>query len=239
MIIGAVLVDGLAGLSGGLLPLPFVHRQLANLLAFAAGALLGAAFISMLPEALAGSIPPHEVMVGVLVGFSVFYVIESFIGSHAAGQTGHKHETLGPFLLIGDALHNATDGVAIAAAFIADVKTGIATTIAVVVHELPQELGDYSILISQGWPRNRALFALFMVQMSAFLGAFGALWASAMTVTASPYLLAISAGGFIYIAAADLLPALHRHKPDAAPLPKLLSFCAGLGIMMLLEVIVK
>src|SRR5688500_6941807 len=105
-IIGAVLLDSVAGLSGGVLPAAFVHRHLASLLAFAAGTLTGAAFLDLLPEALHGSAAPHEVMIACLAGFVTFYVVESFLGSHAAGQSGHKHSTIGPMILVGDALHN-------------------------------------------------------------------------------------------------------------------------------------
>lgn len=238
MIIAAVLLDGVAGLAGGILPTAFVHRYIANLLAFAAGTLVGAAFLHLLPEALHDGAPPHEIMIAALAGFVTFYVVESFLGSHAAGQSGHKHDTLGPFILVGDALHNATDGIAIAAAFMADVKTGIATTLAVIVHELPQEIGDYSILMAQGYTRRKALFALFLVQMCALIGAVGAIFAAKQMTLAAPYLMALSAGGFIYIASADLLPELQRQKSDSGPFPKLFSFCAGLGTIALLGALV-
>lgn len=237
-IIGAVLLDGLAGLSGGLLPTAFVHRYIATLLAFAAGTLIATAFINLLPEALSTTAVPHEVMLFTLLGFITFYVVESFLGSHAAGQSGHKHSTVGPMILIGDALHNATDGIAIAAAFLAGTKTGIATTLAVIVHELPQEIGDFSILIAHGYSRARAIFYLVLVQFAALIGALGALWAATAMTTAAPYLMAVSAGGFIYIAAADLLPELQRRESDHGPFVKLLSFSAGIAVIAALDLFI-
>ncbi len=239
-IVLAVVLDGLAGLSGGLLPSAFVHKHIASLLAFAAGTLTGAAFLDLLPSALHDSnAQPVAIMIACLAGFVGFYIVESFLGSHATGQGGHKHNAVGPMILVGDAIHNATDGVALAAAFMVDTKTGIATTLAVLVHELPQEIGDFAILVSHGYSRGRALFWLFLVQFSALIGALAALWVAELTAHATPMLLAVSAGGFIYIAAADLLPELQRHKPNGGALTKLLSFCSGLLIIAALQLLLK
>jgi zinc and cadmium transporter len=235
MIMAAVVLDGIAGLSGGILPVAFVHRHFSTLLAFAAGTLVGAAFLDLLPDALATATPPQEIMLAALAGFVAFYLVESFLGSHATGQSGHKHSTIGPMILVGDALHNATDGVAIAAAFLADVKTGVATTLAVIVHELPQEIGDYSILVTHGYSRRKALLSLVAVQFAAVIGALGALWASTLTAQATPLLMAVSAGGFLYIAAADLLPELQRNHEGAGAVGKSASFAAGIGIIAVLE----
>jgi zinc and cadmium transporter len=237
-IIAAVALDGVAGLSGGIIPPSFVHRNIASLLAFAAGTLVGVAFFDLLPNALHTG-APAQVMLACLAGFGAFYMVESFLGSHATGQGGHKHSTIGPMILVGDALHNATDGVALAAAFLADTRTGIVTTLAVIVHELPQEIGDYSILVAHGYSRRKALFFLCLVQFSALIGAGGALWAAEAMANATPFLLGASAGGFIYIAAADLLPELQRHKSPKGPLFKLLSFCSGLAIIAVLEHFMK
>jgi zinc and cadmium transporter len=234
-IITAVVLDGMAGLSGGVLPVAFIHKNLATLLAFASGTLVASAFLDLLPHALHSGINPGHIMYATMAGFFAFYVIESLLGSHAAGQSGHKHSTVGPMILIGDALHNAADGLAIAAAFMADVQTGVVTTIAVIVHELPQEIGDFTILVSHGYSRNRALFLLVLVQLSAVVGALGAVWASSMMEVAAPYLMAISAGGFLYIASADLLPELQRQKGECGAAKRLISFSAGIVIVATLE----
>lgn len=230
----AVFLDGLAGLAGGLFSTAFIHRHLASLLAFASGTLVGVAFLDLLPEALSSGLPHYNIMSSTLMGFMSFYVIESFLGSHATGQSGHKHTKLGPLILLGDAVHNATDGVAIAASFMVSTQTGIATTLAVIVHELPQEVSDYSILLAQGYTKRQALFSLFLVQLSAFVGAFFTLFAASTSMVAIPYLTALSAGGFMYIAAADLLPELQRHKENSSAVIKLFSFLLGLAIIILL-----
>lgn len=235
----AVLLDGIAGLSGGLLPHAFVHKHMASLLAFAAGTLLGAAFLDLLPEALkSGLFDPHHIMLAGMAGFFAFHLIQSVLGGHAAGQSGHKHSPIGPMILVGDAIHNVADGVAIAVAFVADLKAGLVASLAVVVHELPQEIGDYAILVAHGYSRPRALFWLVLVQLSALLGAAGTLWATHAMQWAIPLVMAASAGGFVYIAAADLLPELQRRRTGSA-LPKLLAFSGGLGCIAILESVVR
>ncbi|MEW6057064.1 MAG: ZIP family metal transporter [Bdellovibrionota bacterium] len=231
----AVIFDGIAGLSGGVLPTAFVRKHITALLAFAAGTLIGASFLELLPGAFASQVPYQQILLAVLVGFAGFYVVETFLGSHAAGQSGHKHSAIGPLILVGDALHNAADGIAIAAAFMADIKTGIATSLAVIVHEVPQEIGDYAILISHGYSRKKALLLLIIVQFAALFGALFALGLSHITATISPFLMALSAGGFIYIAAADLLPELQRRKDTKRRFVKFISFCAGVGIIGLIK----
>lgn len=229
----AVVTDGVAGLAGGVLPTEFVHRHLASLLAFAAGTLIGVAFLDLLPEAFHQG-PIEPLLMATLAGFSIFYIIESILGSHAMGQSGHKHTSIGPLILVGDAVHNVTDGIAIAAAFLTDTSTGIATSIAVIVHELPQEIGDYSILIANGYSRPRALMALVIVQFSALLGAILTVLTSQWAHNSVGYLNALSAGGFLYIAAADLMPELHRHRSDTPARTKILSFFFGLAIIALI-----
>src|SRR5258708_7013818 len=104
----AVVLDGLVGLSGGLIPAAFLHRHITSFLAFAAGTLMGAAFLDLLPEAAQSGTPITTIMNATLIGFVLFYSVEHFLGSHASGQSGHKHDTIGPLILIGDALHNTT-----------------------------------------------------------------------------------------------------------------------------------
>ena len=232
MIIAAVLIDGAAGLAGGLLPTAFLHRNLGALLALASGVLVGTAFLDLLPEALMGVSSPdqlHAILASCLGGFLVFLFVENFLGSHATGQTGHRHDHVGPLILVGDSFHNITDGLAIAAAFMTSTKVGIITSFTVILHELPQEIADYTILISRGWRKSRALLALLTVQLTAFIGVAGTYWFSATTLKITPHLLAFSAGGFIYIAAADLLPQLHRGNHGVGPVSRFTLFLIGIG----------
>lgn len=241
-IVLTITLTSMTGLAGGILPTSFVRRNISLLLAFAAGTLLAVAFLDMLPSSLEILLErfPHNHMHAITLtlattalGFVLFYLIESFLGSHAAGQSGHKHDAVGPLILLGDAVHNMTDGIAIAAAFAGGTRFGIVTAIAVIVHELPQEIGDYAILIKHGYSRKKALLSLALVQTSAFLGAGLGIWSAAMLEGSIAYLLSATAGGFIYVAAADLLPELRREKTKGAA-RKVAAFLAGVGVILLM-----
>ena len=232
-VILATTLNGLASLGGGLIPSPFLHRHMTSVLAAASGVLLGAAFLDLLPEALEHG-DTHSVMGACLCGFLCFFLVDVVFGSHAAGQTGHRHDKAGPLILVGDALHNVADGVAIAAAFSADEGLGWITTATVVLHELPQEIADYAILLARGWDKAKALAALFAVQLTGVAGALGALWLSGPTMGLMPLLLAFSAGGFIYVAAADLMPQIRRPGDEGTAWSRVLLFIAGAAVMALI-----
>ncbi len=262
IIILAITLNGFAGLAGGLIPSSTIHTHLSKLLACAAGVLLATAFLDLLPHAFEFnqlSLVPGQLLHGevlfaanqhfsittiftaCLIGFFAFYLIEMLFGSHATGQQGHRHDHVGPLILLGDALHNITDGLAITAAFMVNTPTGIATTATVLLHELPQEIADFTILISKGWTRKKALFWLFLVQLSAFLGMAAGLTLASEKFHFSPLVLSFSAGGFIYIAAADLLPGLHRisshHSEDDdclhEKITRVVFMGIGIGIILL------
>jgi zinc and cadmium transporter len=232
----AIVLDGLAGLTGGLLPRGFVHRNISALLAFAAGTLMATALLDMLPDALAGAghpQPPLTIMAAALAGFTAFHLVEALIGSHVGGQGHHPHGAVGPMIIIGDAIHNATDGVAIASAFLADVRLGAATALAVFVHELPHEIGDFAILLSRGYTRARAMAWLVVAQLAAAVGAAGTIFAARESAGATPLLLAFSAGGFIYISSANLIPELRGH--EGRHRTKLLAFFGGIALIVLIS----
>ena len=240
-IIAAVFIDGLAGLAGGLLPSSFLQRNIVAFLSLAAGVLIGTAFLDLLPEALEGQTTQQQIlqiMGATVAGFVVFYCVERFLGNHASGQKGHRHDHVGSLILVGDSMHNITDGLAITAAFLTDVRTGILTSLTVVLHELPQEVADYTILLSRGWSKASALLALFIVQLTAFIGVYIALVLASPEWNLTPYLLAFSAGGFIYIAAADLLPELYRRDDQTKPFVKLLFFALGIAVIGLTNILV-
>jgi zinc and cadmium transporter len=191
-----------------------VERALQPLVAFAVGALLAGAFLHLIPEAIErlGSGPP--VFLGVLGGFIGFFVLEKFL------WRGHVHEPRarargGPPLatlnLVGDGLHNLIDGMVIAAAYVADPALGLTTTLAVVAHEIPQELGDFAVLVYGGMPVRRAIGFNFLSGLVAVAGALLVL-AAGNALGAPAALLPVAAGGFIYVAAADLVPELHRTR---------------------------
>lgn len=208
LLIGAALVaDGLAGLAGGLLSERWLRGHLSALMGFAAGALLATVFLHLLPETLASMGP--GALRWVFASFLCFAVLEWAWGHHHRPESHGPARTLPWALLASDALHNVGDGAAVAAAFLASPSAGLSATLAVVVHELPQEVGDYALLRAAGFGRARALLALAGVQLTAALGAAGVLVGSRYVAQLDGAVLAFAAGSFLYIGATDLLPELH------------------------------
>ena len=204
-LLGSVCSVGLAGLL--LLVkgkrLPFVTG---GLIPYAIGTLLGAAFFAMIPHALQ-QLPSTSVLATVLVGIILFYMLEKFaLWRHCHEQPCDVHTRAGTMILIGDSLHNFVDGVAIAAAFTGSVPLGIATSVAVIAHEVPQEVGDFAILLQSGYSRSRALWYNTLSSLAALLGAVMTYLLLPVVQTLVPYLLSVSAASFIYIALADLVP---------------------------------
>jgi zinc and cadmium transporter len=204
------------------------HGAILGLVAVAAGALLGDAILHLLPEAAEhwGGFP-LELSALLLGGFLVFFFLEVFLrAQHAHGEAlelehGHAHADahghIAPFgwmNLIGDGVHNFLDGLVLAAAFTVDFRLGLATTVAVVLHEIPQELGDFAVLLRSGMPRRRALMWNFVTACTAVAGAVLFLVLPFDVEVLEKVALPMTAGGFLYIAAADLVPELHHHSGD-------------------------
>lgn len=238
----AVLADGLAGLTGGLLSERWMKRHLPALVAFAAGALIGAVFLEVLPEAIEAA--GLGALRWALVSFLALTFVEWFLGphhhDHSAHAPGHPHHhdetmkapsTVVPSLLVGDALHNIGDGAAVAAAFLVSPAAGVATALAVIAHELPQEVGDYALLRATGLSRARALLALGAVQLSAVAGAGAVLLGSRWVEGLEGIILALASGTFLYIGATDLLPELRHIPSPGAARGRLLGFLLGLALV--------
>lgn len=218
-IFAACLVGGLISL---LLAAALAFRLptwgLSRLIAFAAGTMLAAALLDILPEAL-NLAPGHvdAVLATVLAGLIGFYLLERLaLWRHAhPGEDGEAMAGAPWVVLLGDGVHNFVDGVLIAAAFLADPWLGVTTTLAVALHEIPQELGDFVLLLAAGWPKRRALLANGLSSLAAVLGGIVGWLAFDSAHAALPYALAVAAASFLYIAVADLLPMLHRqHRQD-------------------------
>jgi zinc and cadmium transporter len=166
----------------------------------------------------------------------IFFVLEKLvIWRHCHDGECAVHGAAAPLVLLGDTLHNFADGVVIAAAFLAGTSLGIATAVAVIAHELPQELGDFAILIDSGYSRARALTLNAVSGLASLAGALLALGALETTRAAIPYVLALSAASFLYIATADLIPGLHRRLGGAEGLSQVLLLLAGIGTVLVLE----
>ncbi|MEK6807510.1 MAG: ZIP family metal transporter [Nanoarchaeota archaeon] len=188
-----------------------LNKILSYLVSFAAGSMLGAAFLDLLPGALAAQ--TKYVFEITLLGIILFFIIELYFHwhhhhTHSEGQ--HVH-ALGYLNLIGDASHNFIDGMIIAASFMVSFPLGIITTIAVIAHEIPQEIGDFGILIYSGFSKAKALFFNFLTALTAVLGALLTFFASEFIKGFTAYLIPFAAGAFIYMAAVDLMPELHKH----------------------------
>jgi len=206
-----------------------------GLVSYAAGALLGAAFLGMIPNSLQHA-PAFNISSTVLAGLVLFFVLEKLLiwhHCHDAACTANTRPA--PLILIGDAFHNFADGVVIAAAFLTSVPLGMATALAVVAHEIPQELGDFAILLDNGYSSRKALFWNTLSASATLLGAIGAyIWLDEAEA-AVPYILALSAASFIYIALADLMPKLHQHAGTMESLRQFALLATGIGTIALLH----
>lgn len=213
-----------------------MDKILFGMVSFAAGALLGAAFLDLLPEALEATGKP--IFLYALVGVLVFYIIETFLywyhchyGHHHHHAMHHKVHPFAWLNLFGDAIHNFVDGMIIAAAYLVSVPIGITTSLAVVLHEIPQELGDFGILVFAGLSRKKALFLNFLSALTAVLGALAVYYFGAIFGNITEFLVPFAAGGFIYIASADLLPELHKERNIQKAFQQLCFFLLGVAII--------
>jgi zinc and cadmium transporter len=207
------------------------RKLLLVLVSFASGTLLGGAFLHLIPEALsAGS---ENMFIFILVGILVFFLLEKFLWRHCHERECPVH-VFAYLSLIGDGVHNFIDGVIIAASFFAGVPLGLATTLAVTVHEVPQEIGDFSILVYGGFGKVKALFYNLL---SALMAVFGALlmYFSSSFLPDLAYFLVFAAGGFIYIATADLIPEMHKEKDAWKSLAQFVFLLVGMALMWLLR----
>jgi zinc and cadmium transporter len=240
-ILGFAALGSVAAVAGAALLLVFPERVrqtlLPGILSYATGSLLAAAFLAMIPSA-ADALPLTAATGTVLAGIVAFFLLEKMvIWRHSHDGTRVAHGTAGRLILVGDAFHNFTDGVVIAAAFLTSFPLGIAASLAVIAHEVPQEVGDFGILLDSGYSRQNATLYNLLSSITALPGAVaGYLWLAEMT-TVTPYILGISAASFIYIAIADLVPALHRQTDPWSALQQLVLLLAGIATIILLQLV--
>lgn len=232
-IMGFSILGSVGATSGAALMLAFpdgIRRTLVPcLISYATGTLLGAAFLGMIPAGLRQA-PAVAVMSTVLAGMVLFFLLEKLVlWRHCHDSECEVHGRVAPLILIGDAFHNFVDGVVIAAAFLTSIPLGIAASLAVIAHEVPQEVGDFAILLDSGYGRAKALLLNGLSSAATLPGAVAAyLWLGETRDTV-PYILALSAASFIYIAAADLIPGLHRQVSAAASLRQFVLLLMGVG----------
>jgi len=210
-----------------------LHKILFGLVGFSAGALIGGAFLHLLPEALtrAGS---TFVFSSLILGIVLFFMLERYMHWRHCHQEGACEIHPVTYLnLIGDGFHNFIDGMVIAAAFITSFKLGIVTTLAVILHEIPQELGDFAVLVYGGFSRTKALFYNFISALTAILGALVAYFIYDFVHGFANFIIPLTAGGFIYIAASDLIPEIHKEKDIKRSTMGFFAFLLGIGFMAL------
>jgi zinc and cadmium transporter len=222
----AVLVDGAVALVGGLIPDRWLTRYRPVLLGFASGALLAAALLDLLPDALEQGGP--AIWPWLLGGMLGLAALDWLIGTH--DHHGHEVTPVPYALLASDAVHNFGDGIAIAAAFTTSVRLGIITAIAVVVHEVPEEVADYAVLRASAISKRRALWALLLVQLTAALGAWITLLGASL-VHRQGVLLALAAGTFLYIALVQLMPDVLRRGPMRDRLTAVVALAFGIAVV--------
>ncbi len=206
------------------------------LVSFSSGSLFGDAFIHLLPETVAEHGFTVWVSIFILCGIAGSFVVEKIIHwRHVHYPEQAEMEAFAYMNLLGDAVHNLLDGVVIAAAYAVDIRVGVATTIAILFHEIPQEMGDFGVLIQGGVSRKRALFFNFVTALTALAGAVVTILLINLVDQVIVFLIPFSAGTFIYIAGSDLIPQLHKEKAVRNSLLQLLFFSLGIAIMVFLR----
>lgn len=227
------------------MPVATRDRLLPILVSVAIGALLGAAFLGLIPHAIetVGVKDAHKFGAALLGGILVFFVLEKLVlwrHSHSGDFEARGHETdfgharhiaAANLILIGDGVHNTMDGVLIAAAFMNDVHLGVVTALAVTAHEIPQEVGDFALLLNGGYSRSRALLFNGLSSVTTIVGAIAAYYFLTFTTSLIPYVLAIAAASFIYIAVADLIPSLHHRTEVRISVQQLALILVGIAII--------
>ncbi|MBI2579666.1 MAG: ZIP family metal transporter [Candidatus Aenigmarchaeota archaeon] len=205
-----------------------LKKGLPLLVSFAAGSMLGVTFFDLLPEA--AEFGTGGMFAAALSGIVIFFFIEKIFHWHHHNTKCRVH-TVAYMNLIGDAVHNFIDGMIIAASFIISVPLGIVSTIAIIFHEIPQEIGDFGVLVYSGFTRGKALFYNLLSALTAVIGALAFFFASSYYENLISVLIPFAAGAFIYIAVADLIPELHKQKSLRISLAQIAFFLAGIAII--------
>ncbi len=216
-----------------------INKILLILVSFAAGALIGDAFIHLIPEAFEEIENDKILSFLIISGIFLFFVLEKFLlwrHCHIPTSMEHPHP-LATMNIIGDGLHNFIDGLIIGSSYLVNSTIGLTTTIAVILHEIPQEIGDFGILLFAGFKKGKALLFNFLSALTAFFGVIVSLILGPTVQNFPAYLLPITAGGFIYIGGSDLIPQLQKCVPIKMTILQFLSLILGIGLMFLLLLI--
>ncbi|OUS15349.1 zinc transporter [Gammaproteobacteria bacterium 50_400_T64] len=212
-----------------------LEKIILPLVAFAAGSLIGGAFLHMIPAGIDSYGNTTAFYLWILLGFIVFFCLEQFLHwHHCRHQTSDQKRPLTYLILIGDGLHNFIGGLAVAGTFLIDIRLGIMAWLAAAAHEIPQELGDFAVLIHGGWEKRRALLFNVLSALTFLLGGITAYIASFHLDVA--FLLPFAAGNFLYIGASDLVPEVNKQKNTGTALLHFVAFSLGIGLMWLIKI---
>ena len=215
-----------------------LKKILLALVGFAAGALIGGAFLHLLPESIgksaAGDI--NNIFLVVILGFVIFFVLEKLLWRHCHERKCPIH-TFAYLNLVGDGVHNFIDGLIMAASFVVSIPLGLITTLAIAAHEIPQEIGDFGVLVYGGLKPRRALLLNFATALTAVAGGITGYYLAPYLGSAMIYLLPFAAGGFLYIAASDLVPELHKEISTEKTVMSFASFLAGILLMWSIKLV--
>jgi len=211
-----------------------LDRLLLALVALAAGGLIGGAFLHLLPRAIReyGRADTLPLFLYLLVGFCLFYVLEQFIHWHHHHATDHDREPVTYLVLVSDTIHNFIDGLVVAGAFLLGVDVGVVTAAAIALHEIPQEIGDFGVLVYGGFDRRRALLLNYLTQSSVILGGLVGYAVAGRIAGLPTVLLPFAAGNFVYIAASDLIPEIKRETDVREAGAYFLVFVTGIVLML-------
>ncbi|MBI4272458.1 ZIP family metal transporter [Candidatus Uhrbacteria bacterium] len=207
-----------------------VEKRTIYLVSFAAGTMLAAAFLDLLPEAIEGG-DGKPIFFAALLGVVGYFFLERFLLWYHHHDEMHGSKPTATLILFGDALHNFIDGIGIAAAFLANPILGFTTTLAIAAHEIPQEMGDMAVLVYSGMSRKKALWLNFCSGLTALLGALIGYYFLQSVETLVPFFLAFTAGMFIYISCSDLIPEIHGHGQGRRGWTQALLFAFGIAVL--------
>jgi len=211
-----------------------LQKILLPFVAFAAGSLIGSAFLHMVPAGLSGYGGGDSFYLWILLGFLVFFALEQLLHWHHCHRAvTHCKQPLTYLILIGDGLHNFIGGLAIAGTFLIDIRLGIMAWLAAAAHEIPQELGDFGVLIHGGWKKRNALFFNVLSALTFLLGGLVAYVASSQVSV--DFLVPFAAGNFLYIGAADLVPEVNKHGDTGKNFIHFIAFTAGIALMWIIK----
>jgi zinc and cadmium transporter len=219
-----------------------LYRYTKYFVALSAGALIGDVFVHILPEMVEEYGFGEHISFTIIAAILTYFILEGVLRWHHSHSSNdkdlhntHAKEYVGWMSLAGDLAHNTIDGIAIASSFLIDVRVGIITTIAIVLHEIPQEIGNFGLLMHVGFKKSRALMLNFLTALSAVLGAVFVNIANEQAEIVTPYFLAFSVGSLLYIALSDMIPEVHENNHKALNIPSFLFFVFGIVVISLLK----